>query len=77
VRFTSIGRRRRSGKLNRRAHDRHDDDAGPAVTDVRFPWHRDVQRFTGLTVNDSIIAVMRRSWKEGFGETSSHFLGHL
>lgn len=59
---TAIGRGRRQGEPNRRAHDRHDDDVQPprAVSSAR-----DAQRITELTAND-IIAVTGRSLKERF-----------
>jgi hypothetical protein len=49
-----------------RAHDRHDDDVRPPVTNVRFPWHRDAQRITEPAANDDIMAVIWRFWKEKF-----------
>jgi hypothetical protein len=60
TRVTAIGRRRRSGEPNRRAHDRTMTLSTP-VTNVRVPWHQDARRITELTANDNIIVVMRRS----------------
>jgi hypothetical protein len=58
---TAIRRRRWSGELDRRAHDRRDDHSYPPVANMRFPWYRDARRITELTATDNIIALIARS----------------
>lgn len=73
---TAIGRRRQTGKQNRRVHDRHDDDVHPPVTHVRF-FGTGCPQLIELTANDNIIARHTAVVLEGrFHETSSHFLRH-